>query len=75
VSQDVHDKNTAHGIGTPGYRAPELINHEERKEYSEKLDVWAMGCIFYEVLFRERAFRDDYEAKELGQSKLEFNPA
>jgi serine/threonine protein kinase len=34
--------------GTPGYMAPEYI---ERREISEKTDVFAAGLIFYELLF------------------------
>ena len=32
-------------IGTPLYMSPEMYNH---KEYGSKVDVYAMGCTFYE---------------------------
>jgi mitogen-activated protein kinase 1/3 len=35
-------------VATRWYRAPELILME--KEYSEKVDIWGVGCIFYELL-------------------------
>jgi len=38
---------TGHVV-TRWYRAPELIVLE--KDYGEPIDVWAMGCIFAELL-------------------------
>lgn len=35
-------------IGTPLYMSPEMYNH---KEYGSKVDVYAMGCTFYEMCF------------------------
>ncbi len=35
------------GIGTPLYKAPELI---KREDYNEKVDIWAFGCVLYEML-------------------------
>jgi len=40
--------------GTPGYIAPEVINLGKRADdqsYNEKCDVFAAGCIFFEMLF------------------------
>lgn len=34
-------------LGTPLYMSPELIKHEK---YSEKVDVWSMGVITYQLL-------------------------
>lgn len=31
-------------LGTPLYMAPELVRHER---YSEKVDVWSLGCIVF----------------------------
>ena len=33
-------------VGTPFYMAPEIINE---KEYDEKSDIWALGCLIYEL--------------------------
>ena len=33
--------------GTPIYMSPQILNKES---YSHKLDVWAIGIIFYELL-------------------------
>ena len=30
------------------------------QKYTNKVDIWALGCIVYEVIFRKKAFPDDY---------------
>jgi serine/threonine protein kinase len=40
-------------IGTPYYVSPELVQGER---YSYKSDVWAIGCILYELCYLKRAF-------------------
>ena len=45
--------------GTSGYRAPELIN-ENTNKFTNKVDIFAVGCIFFELVFRQKAFRDDF---------------
>ena len=40
-------------IGTPYYVSPELVQEEG---YSYKSDVWAIGCILYELCFLRKAF-------------------
>ena len=34
-------------LGTPLYMAPELIRQQR---YDEKVDVWSLGCIVYQLL-------------------------
>jgi serine/threonine protein kinase len=42
--------------GTPGYRAPELLNPGV---YNEKVDIWALGCILYELVKQLPIFDSD----------------
>lgn len=36
--------------------APELLNHQK---YTSKVDLWALGCILYEIVFHEHPFNCD----------------
>lgn len=40
-------------VGTPSYLSPELC---EGKSYDEKSDIWALGCILYEMICRKKLF-------------------
>ncbi|XP_071848979.1 serine/threonine-protein kinase Nek8-like [Apostichopus japonicus] len=40
-------------VGTPCYISPELC---EGKPYNQKSDIWAVGCILYELLTLKKAF-------------------
>ena len=46
--------NTA--CGSPTYLAPELI---QGKEYTYKVDVWALGIITYAMIFKTMPFNDE----------------
>ncbi|VVC92843.1 unnamed protein product [Leptidea sinapis] len=46
-------KKTSTVIGTPYYLAPELC---EGEPYDTKSDVWALGCLLYEMCTHKRAF-------------------
>ena len=60
-------------IGTPYYVSPELVNEEK---YSYKSDVWAIGCVLYELCYLKRAYdgKNIYEiAKKICKDKPSFN--
>ena len=40
-------------VGTPCYISPELC---ESKPYNQKSDIWALGCVLYELCTLSRAF-------------------
>jgi hypothetical protein len=64
---------TSGGRGTTGYRAPELV---KTSHYTNKVDIFAIGCIFFELFTNgEKAFRDDYEAAQNEiESRFEADP-
>eukprot|EP00486_Rosalina_sp_Unknown_P015437 CAMPEP_0201596218 /NCGR_PEP_ID=MMETSP0190_2-20130828/192972_1 /ASSEMBLY_ACC=CAM_ASM_000263 /TAXON_ID=37353 /ORGANISM="Rosalina sp." /LENGTH=401 /DNA_ID=CAMNT_0048056487 /DNA_START=1098 /DNA_END=2300 /DNA_ORIENTATION=- len=41
-------------VGTPYYMSPEQI---QSKSYNEKSDIWALGCIVYEMAMLARPFK------------------
>jgi NIMA (never in mitosis gene a)-related kinase len=45
-------KFTVSMIGTPSYVAPELYN----KNMDFRVDIWAIGCIIYELCYLKLAF-------------------
>ena len=40
--------------GTPYYLSPEIC---ENKPYNNKSDLWAMGCVLYEMATLKHAFK------------------
>jgi serine/threonine protein kinase len=49
---------TIRGRGTGGYRAPELLWPDE-STYTNKVDIWAMACILYEIADLKKLYVDD----------------
>ena len=43
-------------LGTINYMAPEMIQNEK---YNNKVDIWALGCIIYELLTLNICFQGD----------------
>jgi len=41
---------------TPSYRSPEMIDLYQRKELSTKVDIWALGCVFFLLAYFEHPF-------------------
>ena len=66
---------TRHSRGTPSYRAPELIlGSGQQRLFTNKVDIWAMGCLFHDVLFNERAFENDFAVHQYCASPEENFP-
>ena len=42
-----------YNLGSARYKAPELVHQSNRKKHDEKIDIWAIGCIAFEILARE----------------------
>lgn len=47
--------------GTQSYRAPELI---AESIYTRKVDIWALGCIFYEIVTGQKMFKSDWHVND-----------
>ena len=66
-------QSTEFARGTPGYRAPELIQ-EEKWAYNNKVDIWALGCILHELVTGTKPFATDIAVLEhyRAQSSVEL---
>lgn len=53
-------------LGTPLYMAPELVKHQK---YTEKVDVWALGIITYQLLSGKTPY-DGKNIKKINQNIL-----
>ncbi|KAJ6852504.1 putative serine/threonine-protein kinase [Iris pallida] len=49
---------------TPAYRAPEMWDLYRKEVISEKVDIWALGCLLYRICYLKLAFD--------GESKLQI---
>ncbi|CAD8107733.1 unnamed protein product [Paramecium primaurelia] len=41
-------------VGSTIFQAPEII--ENRSDYTDKVDIWSLGCVFYEILATKPLF-------------------
>ncbi|GMT02269.1 hypothetical protein PENTCL1PPCAC_24443 [Pristionchus entomophagus] len=54
VSKQLNTRSVASTlIGTPNYLSPEMV---EGRSYNMKSDIWALGCVLYELFMLRRAF-------------------
>jgi len=53
-----HCDNTKTNVGTQYYKAPEILLG---KVYNNKVDIWALGCILYELFTLEKCFYCEYD--------------
>ena len=62
---------TDYARGSPGYRAPEMLIADP--VFNNKVDIWSLGCILYELSVNQKLFRDDYDVMRynlLGESLI-----
>jgi serine/threonine protein kinase len=74
VEENVRTNN---GRGTQGYRAPELLREMSNSGLPVgcAIDIWGLGCILFELLFREKAFPGDYETQQHAHAMLRRQPS
>jgi serine/threonine protein kinase len=53
---------TLHSRGTASYRAPELLG--EDAGFTNKVDIWALGCVLHELATGRVAFREDWTVRQ-----------
>jgi serine/threonine protein kinase len=56
--------------GTTGYRAPELVR--ENATFNNKVDIWAFGCILFEMCTGHKAFSSDITVYEYSIAETEL---
>ena len=63
LSEYLEGQSHTKGLGTPGYKAPEIL---EEVAYGKPADVWSLGCIIHLFCTKTRWFnqREDEILKE-----------
>ena len=50
----VQDNDTlSYKLGSARYKAPELVDRFNREKHDEKVDIWAIGCLAFEIFARK----------------------
>src|SRR5436190_13307162 len=62
---------THYSRGTQGYRAPELLSDDPK--FTKKVDIWALGCILYELVTGRKAFDTDLVVSRRLESQSKLN--
>ena len=62
TSEAMGTLQTSKSRGTEGYRAPELLLSFPGKKavYNNKVDIWSIGCILFELTICRKAFSNDF---------------
>lgn len=61
-------RTSALSRGTSGYRAPELLR-QDKATFTNKVDIFAAGCMFFEMAFRKKLFETDFALLEYVYTK------
>lgn len=59
TTQEMHEEeHQIQKYSTPMYRAPEMADLYQKQLINEKVDIWALGCILYCMLFLLHPFQE-----------------
>ncbi|KAJ9456196.1 Serine/threonine-protein kinase TOUSLED [Diplonema papillatum] len=64
---------TSQGAGTYWYLPPECFETNFTPKVSAKVDVWAAGIVFFQMLFARRPFGHEASPKQLFTERIIFN--
>ena len=64
-----HLNTTRWSRGTACYRAPEVVTDGR---YDTKADIFALGCVIYEILTGLKLFSDDWAVHEYAQTNIQI---
>jgi eukaryotic-like serine/threonine-protein kinase len=62
---------TTYSRGTVSYRAPELLN--EYPLYTNKVDIWAFGCVVFEMATGKIVFQGDWDVRDFVKSNQKIS--
>lgn len=60
---EFEDRPMTNEVGSLYYRAPELLLGSKRYDFS--VDVWSLGCVFYEMLMRKVLFKGENQLDQV----------
>ena len=60
-------------LGTPYYMAPEILNSENKKSYSNKIDLWSIGICYYFLIFGFMPFQDATDKPNLYNKEKKYS--
>lgn len=70
MSDDPSVELTSVGTGTFYYLPPECFNTTTKQLISNKVDIWAIGIIFYQMLYGKRPFGEGQSQKTIWNNNL-----
>ena len=60
-------------LGTPYYMAPEILNSQNKKFYSNKIDLWSIGVCYYFLIFGFMPFQDATDKPNLYNKEKKYS--
>ena len=69
-SEDPSIELTSQGTGTFWYLPPETFETSSTPRISNKVDIWAVGVIFFQMLFGKRPFAEGENQRRIWHDKL-----